>query len=140
MYYKVFGPEHRLKLGASSKCANKLLGLLRKGVADMSPPIKIVLVPSNNQPITSICRPNLEITFFLLFVCLIDLRFWHFCRLLKLGASSKCANKLGSSEKRGCRHFTSDQDRACSFKQSTNNIYLPPKSRNNFFPVVCLFD
>ena len=56
MYYKVFGPEHRLKLGASSKCANKLLGLLRKGVADMSPPIKIVLVPSmlvpsNNQPI-----------------------------------------------------------------------------------------
>ena len=39
----VFGPEHCLKLGASSKCANKLLGLLRKGVADMSPPIKIVL-------------------------------------------------------------------------------------------------
>ena len=64
----VFGPEHCLKLGASSKCANKLLGLLRKGVADMSPPIKIVLVPSmlvpsNNQPIISICRPNLGLTF-----------------------------------------------------------------------------
>ena len=67
----LFGPKHSLWLfltGASSKCANKLLGLLRKGVADMSPPIKIVLVPSmlvpsNNQPIISICRPNLGLTF-----------------------------------------------------------------------------
>ena len=70
LFYNIdFGPKHRLKLGASSKCANKLLGLLRKGVADMSPPIKIVLVPSmlvpsNNQPIIPICRPDLGFTFF----------------------------------------------------------------------------
>ena len=60
----LFGPKHSLWLfltGASSKCANKLLGLLRKGVADMSPSIKIVLQTSTNN--TLICRQDLEITF-----------------------------------------------------------------------------
>ena len=49
----VFGPEHRLKLGASSKCANKLLGLLRKGVADMSPSIKIVQLQLDKKTTTT---------------------------------------------------------------------------------------
>ena len=64
--------------------------------------------------------------------------FWPGALLKAWCIFEMCQQIVGSFEKRGCRHVTSDQDRACSFnacsfKQSTNNIYLPPKSRTHFF-------
>ena len=68
--------------------------------------------------------------------------FWPGASLKAWCIFEMCQQIVGSFEKRGCRHVTSDQDcacsfNACSFKQSTNNIYLPPKSRIHFFLIIC---